>query len=95
MDNSDPEFLPAMTGILKRLHITSAERGYSMLAAFLDMARDEAEALLRHEAEVEALKLKLAATSSRATWRPGDFPSLPEDFSDALEAEMERAAAAA
>ncbi len=86
----DPEFLPAMAGILKRLQLTSTERGYSMLAAFLDMARDEAEHLLTHEAELAALAEKLAETSSRATWRKGDFPSLPED----LAAAMDEAAAA-
>ena len=83
MDNPDTEFLPAMTGILTRLQMTSAERGYSMLAAFLDMARDEAEDLLQHEAELASLKAKLEATSSRETWRPGDFPSLPAEIEEA------------
>jgi hypothetical protein len=79
MENNDPEFLPVMVGILQRLQLGSAERGYSMLAAFLDMARDEVAHLLAHEAALADLKAKLAATSSRHSWRPGDFPSLPED----------------
>ncbi len=91
MDHIDTEFLPAMTGILKRLQITSDERGYSMLAAFLDMARDEAEHLLAHEAVLAALAARREASSSRATWRKGDFPSLPED----VEVADEAAAAAA
>jgi hypothetical protein len=79
VDRSDPDFLPAMTGILLRLQKASVERGYAMLAAFLDMARDEAEHLVTHEAQIAALEAKLEETSSRHTWRPGDFPSLPED----------------
>jgi len=84
-----------MAGILKRLQITSTERGYSMLAAFLDMARDEAQHLLTHEAELAGLAAKLAATSSRATWRKGDFPSLPEDLDEADEAAAAEEAEAA
>ena len=82
----DPEFLPAMAGILKRLQVTSTERGYSMLAAFLDMARDEAEHLIAHEAVLASLAAKREASDSRATWRKGDFPSLPEDVEEAGEA---------
>jgi hypothetical protein len=80
MDNPDTEFLPAMVGILKRLQITSTERGHSMLAAFLDMAHDEAEQLLRHEEELARLKATLEATSSRHSWRAGDYPFLAVDF---------------
>ena len=89
----DPEFLPAMAGILKRLQVTSTERGYSMLAAFLDMARDEAEHLIAHEAVLASLAAKREASSSRATWRKGDFPSLPEDVDEAADAAEEAAAA--
>jgi hypothetical protein len=91
MNRPDLEFLPTMAGILSRLQQGSAERGHAMLAAFLDMARDEAEHLIAHERELAKLQEKLAEADSRQTWRAGEFPSLPEDF----DAGAEEAAAAA
>ena len=79
MDKNDPEFLPTMVGILARLQMTSSDRGYKMLACFLDMAREEVEDQLKHEAELAALATKLRQTSSRGTWRGGDFAVVGEE----------------
>jgi hypothetical protein len=47
MDTRETDFLPTMIGILERLHATSLKRGQANLAVLLDLARSEAEDVLR------------------------------------------------
>jgi hypothetical protein len=79
MEKSDPEFLPTMVGILKRLQITSEERGFLMIACFLDLARAEAEEELKHIGERAALAALIEETSSRTTWRAGTQAPITAD----------------
>jgi hypothetical protein len=79
MEKSDPEFLPTMVGILKRLQMTSEERGFQMIACFLDLARAEAEEELKHIGERAALAALMVETSSRTTWRAGAEAFGPAD----------------
>lgn len=77
MTKDDPEFLPTMVGILKRLQITSEERGFQMIACFLDLARAEAAEELKHQRERAALAALMEETSSRRTWRDGACDAAP------------------
>jgi hypothetical protein len=70
MPRSDDDFLPALIGILERLHAKSAERGDSMLAFLLGLAKTEAEDELKCQAAQADRRTALRDTSSQTSWRP-------------------------
>ena len=64
------EVLPALIGILDRLHCKSAERGESTLTFLLGLAKTEAEDELKSQADQAHRRAILRDTSSRNSWRP-------------------------
>jgi hypothetical protein len=70
MAGPDDNFLPALIGILERLHARSAERGDSLLAFLLGLAKTEAEDRLKSEAEEADRRAAFRANSADKTWRP-------------------------
>ena len=70
MAGPDDEFLPALIGILDRLHCRSAERGESTLTFLLALAKTEAEDELKSRADQAHRRATLRDTSSRNSWRP-------------------------
>ena len=78
MDSDNGEFLPAMIGILERLHRTALNRGEPLLASILDIAKTEAEDALRHATKLAEMVAEREATSSATTWRASPPESWPE-----------------
>ena len=69
MEMAQRDFLPAVIGILDRLHRTTAEQGQATLSLLLDLARTEAEDALR-QAEIEAdMRATLRNTSTVGAWK--------------------------
>jgi hypothetical protein len=68
MSSSSSEFLPSVIGILQELHATSSERGQTMLAFLLDLARTEAEDELRQAGLEAGIKSTLRETSTVGAW---------------------------
>ena len=69
MDMPQSEYLPAVIGILDRLHRSTAERGQATLSLLIDLAKTEAEDVLR-QAGVEAeTRATLRETSTVGAWK--------------------------
>lgn len=70
MVGHDDDFLPALIGILDRLHGKSVERGESTLTFLLGLAKTEAEDELKTQAAQADRLASFRDASSQNTWRP-------------------------
>lgn len=86
MNAPEADFLPRVIGILDRLHVTTAEHGEATLSLLIDLARTEAEDVLRQAGLEADLKTRREQTSSVSTWRQGGEPIQLREASEARNA---------
>jgi hypothetical protein len=70
MAGHDDDFLPALIGILDRLHGKNAERGETMLTFLIGLAKTEAEDELKTQSACADRMATFRDASSQQTWRP-------------------------
>lgn len=69
MDTPQSEFLPAVIGILDRLHQSTADQGQATLSLLIDLARTEAEDALRQAGRDAEIRATLRDTSTIGAWK--------------------------
>jgi hypothetical protein len=69
VDLPQSEFLPAVIGILDRLHQSTAEQGQATLSLLIDLAKTEAEDALRQAGIDAEMRATLRATSTIGAWK--------------------------